>query len=224
MMILLYIYTIASPSALFMSKFTVSIGIFALLKDLTKRIILAPTVKKILKSILISSVICFFMWGIGFLSVFEAIFVSLTLYCFSIYSYLIYKPSKEGKRIIEHIQGLKMFLETAGLSTNGTSKSIVDVKMMENLFPYALVLGLEKEWNRKFKKIFNAQDIRKDHSLFSTNTSVFNLKFYHWLGISSRSSINKGLLGLGNNLGRGNASFGGGFSGGGFGGGGLGGR
>ncbi len=74
----------------------------------------------------------------------------------SIFSYLMYQPTERGQRVIEYLEGLKMFL----MATKMPVKKQVEIekklseKGMEKLFPYAMALGLEKEWEKKFKGLF----------------------------------------------------------------------
>ncbi len=136
------------------------------------------------------------------------ILVSLTLGTSAIFSYLVYKPSEKGARLIEHLEGLKMFLK-ATKDPDHIKKSLDD-KCMEKLFPYAMAIGLEKEWETKFTSLFG-KEAYQEFMLYHPYTSNI---FAHSVFTTARPTRNSG----------GSGSFGGGFSGGGHGGGGGGGR
>ena len=111
----------------------------------------------------------------------------------------MYQPTEKGSRVIEHLEGLKLFLKT--IKTPIEIEKKLDKKCAEKLFPYAVALGVEKEWRNKFEKLFNT----KDNVMFRISTSDFISK------TKASSSCSSG-------------SSGGGCAGGGFGGGGGGGR
>ena len=64
-----------------------------------------------------------------------------------IYSYLIIRPTYEGMQIIAHLDGIKMFLKAVEPTLPGS----INQNRMEELLPYAFLLGLEKEWEAKMK-------------------------------------------------------------------------
>lgn len=136
------------------------------------------------------------------------ILVSLTLGTSAIFSYLVYKPSEKGARLIEHLKGLKMFLKATKDPDN--IKKSLDDKCMEKLFPYAMAIGLEKEWDTKFTSLFG-KEAYQEFMLYHPYTSNI---FAHSVSATARPTHSSG----------GSGSFGGGFSGGGHGGGGGGGR
>ena len=130
------------------------------------------------------------------------------------FHYIMYCPSVYGQDVIEQLKGLKMFLS----ATHRPSEAkILSQKQMEDIFPYALALGLEEEWESKFKSIFGS-------ALYNNlNDNVYRLSHNHH---HFRNSVCKGLTpprshGGGRSGFSGRSGFGGGgFSGGGFGGGG----
>ncbi|MBR1945378.1 MAG: DUF2207 domain-containing protein [Alphaproteobacteria bacterium] len=133
-------------------------------------------------------------------------FYFLSIIALIIYSYLIIRPTYEGMRIIAHLDGIKMFLKAVG----PTLPKEADINKMEALLPYALMLGLEKEWETKMKLVLHGQAYLPDW---------FNGRF----SANCFSSLNTTLSKAGTPPVR-SGSKGGGFSGGGFGGGGGGGR
>ena len=135
-----------------------------------------------------------------------------------LFYYLMFEPTFIGQRQLEKIAGLKMFLEAiTGNKTAQQPDKRVTPQDMENLFPYAVALGLEKAWAKKYEAVFGAQalaEIEKSHIYYMpqirTNLGNYCTTASSYTPPSSSSS------GIG--------SFGGGHAGGGFGGGGGGGR
>ena len=82
-----------------------------------------------------------------------AVFVIIT---FKIFHILMYQPTEQGQRTTEYLAGLKMFLKATKLSVKEEQniEEKLSKRNMEKLFPYALALGIEKDWARKFAKIF----------------------------------------------------------------------
>jgi len=105
-------------------------------------------------------------------------FVSVGLIS-GVFAFLMYQPSEKGQRLLEHLEGLKMFLKATKSPVKNTE---LNEKSMEQLFAYAMALGLEKEWEAKFKDLFGVAEYHAfvgahpyaSHSMvqaFSTATS-----------------------------------------------------
>lgn len=152
-----------------------------------------------------------------------------------IFKYLLFQPTIPGQRSKEKVAGLKMFLKTINGSNIAqkniiSSKDLIDMSMekrltpedMENLFPYAVALGLEKAWERKFKTIFGTDSWQN----FISANPYYQNNFTHRLNHISRSAATHPLTHSHGSspFSSGSGGFGGGFGGGGFGGGGFGGR
>ena len=75
------------------------------------------------------------------------LFFGLSVIALIFYSFLIIRPTYEGMRIIACLDGIKMFLK----SDDKTLPKGVNFKSMEELLPYVVLLGLEKEWEAKMK-------------------------------------------------------------------------
>lgn len=124
-----------------------------------------------------------------------------------VYSHLIIRPTREGMRVIAHVDGIKMFLKA--VQTDLPAE--VNFDKMEKLLPYAVLLGLEKEWDEKMRLITNGINYRPDWYSGHTFSAIrFNGLQSAVAATCARPSSS--------------GSGGGGFSGGGFGGGGGGGR
>ena len=143
------------------------------------------------------------------------------LVTYFIFAYLLYQPTEKGQRLTEYLEGLKIFLKATKLPIKEKLRleEKLNQKNMEKLFPYAMALGLEKEWEKKFSNIFGAvayEDFVSHHPHMSHSfCSSFSSNLYR----SSVSHSSGGSGGFG-----GSGSGGGGCSGGGGGGGGGGGR
>lgn len=111
----------------------------------------------------------------GMLYLVGCYFIIITFAC------LMFQPTVGGQRVIEHIKGIKMFLEAAHhplkpdmiMIDGHYEEAPVSIEDMEELFPYALFLGLEKAWEEKFITIFrkNAIDRIKENIYYSPKFS-----------------------------------------------------
>ena len=134
-------------------------------------------------------------------------FYLLSCVALIVYSYLIIQPTKKGMEVIARLDGIKMFLK----AVEPTLPQGVDFDKMEALLPYAVLFGLEKEWNEKMKLVSAGTAYRPDWyggRLFTSR----NLGTIHSVVSTSCTPPSR------------SGSGGGGCSGGGFGGGGGGGR
>lgn len=134
----------------------------------------------------------------------------------------------KGVVALEHILGLKLYLEVAEkdrlkklqapdakYAANAT-EPVRTVELYEKLLPYAMVLGVEKQWSKQFEHLYTSPP-----DWYSGNWTTFNAVYL-------ASSLNDGIGSAINTAfsapsSSGSSGFGGGFSGGGGGGGGGGG-
>ena len=150
-----------------------------------------------------------------------------------IFAHLMFQPTLIGQRQKEKIEGLKMFLKAVSKPVQEqeisdeseiSKKSLLSNQKrltpsdMDNLFPYAVALGLEKEWSKKFYAIFGAATLAK-----TTHDIWYKPNFQTNFASCCRSSTTSPNSGSGFSS-SGIGSSGGGSAGGGFGGGGGGGR
>lgn len=122
-----------------------------------------------------------------------------------LFSRLMFQPSEKGKRIIEHLKGNAMFLKATKRPLSKEEQEKIMPETMEELFPYALALGLRKEWERQFKRYFNVSP----ELYYGSSHLYYHSSFERCISSSSGCSSGSG---------------GGGSAGGGCGGGGGGGR
>ncbi|PID32380.1 hypothetical protein CR970_00790 [Candidatus Saccharibacteria bacterium] len=142
---------------------------------------------------------------------------------------LMPKRTRKGVNAKEHIDGLKMYLETAEADRLKMLQSpdspyvqrgpepVKTVELFEKLLPYAVVLGVEKQWADEFKNIYTQPPdwYRGNWAAFNTGVLASHLS-------ESVGAMNNSFTPPSSSGGSGFSS-GGGFSGGGGGGGGGGG-
>lgn len=161
--------------------------------------------------ILISIFGAIFLWIIfGFIGV---VSMAITGVIVVIFGYLMPARTKKGVLAKEHILGLKLYMSVAEKRRiefhNAPEKNPA---VFEKLLPYAIALGVEKEWAKQFEGIYMEQP----GWYHGTSGAVFNAaifatsmsNFSNTAGTTMASSTSGG------------SGFGGGGSGGGFGGGG----
>jgi uncharacterized membrane protein len=146
---------------------------------------------------------------------------------YAIFMYLIPAPTKEGRKMMDEVAGFRMYLVTAESQfLNDAHKPDLSVERFEALLPYAIALGVENEWGKKFShhlKSISADAEANYKPLWYSGmaaSSVFHADaFAKSIGSSFNNSISSSSMPPGSSSGSG----GGGFSGGGGGGGGGGG-
>jgi uncharacterized membrane protein YgcG len=139
--------------------------------------------------------------------------------------YLIKAPTVEGRKVLDQLEGLRMFMKTAEedrfnrLQGKGSA-----LEFFERLLPFSIALGVENEWGEQFESYLKAtSDEGMDyHPMWYQNTSMRHFSssaFTSSIGSSLTSNISSSSTAPGESSGSG----GGGSSGGGGGGGGGGG-
>lgn len=128
-----------------------------------------------------------------------------------LFSFIMPAKTAKGVKTYQHILGLKQYLTVAEKDRinfhNAPEKS---PKQFEKFLPYAMVLGVEKEWEKQFKDIYKPQDATWFHGSPAAMTMAgFTRELGSMKGALSREMTSKP-----------SSSSSGGFSGGGFGGGG----
>ncbi len=155
----------------------------------------------------------------GFMGLFSFIFSGVIII---IFGFIMPVKTKKGVEAKEYILGFKDYLSVAEKDRiNFHNAPEKNPERFEKLLPYAMVLGVEKEWAKQFEGIYNespswysdSSGVRFNAVILVSNLSNFSLIARS--NLSSRpSSSSHGAAG-------GHSGFGGGgFSGGGFGGGG----
>ena len=71
-----------------------------------------------------------------------------------VFSALFDQPTRKGRKIMDHILGLKLFIEYADKKRiQFNNPPDLNFETYERLLPYAIVLGLAKEWEGQFNPI-----------------------------------------------------------------------
>jgi uncharacterized membrane protein len=132
------------------------------------------------------------------------------------FAFIMPARTEKGAEMKEYILGFKDYLsvvEKDRLKFANAPEKKPD--RFEKLLPYAMVLGVEKEWAQQFEGIYNQQPSwysDSGHPLFTAYLLSNSLGDF-------RSSVGTAMA-AGSRASSGGSGFGGGFSGGGFGGGG----
>jgi uncharacterized protein (TIGR04222 family) len=78
----------------------------------------------------------------------SALFVGLV----GLFSWLIKAPTPEGRAIMDEIEGFKMYVDVAEKhQLNLMHEPGMTVERFEKLLPYAIALGVENQWGKKFE-------------------------------------------------------------------------
>ncbi|TDK25046.1 DUF2207 domain-containing protein [Luteimonas aestuarii] len=149
-----------------------------------------------------------------------------------VFAILVAAPTQEGRRMLDRIEGLRRYLGVAEkqdlqrLQGPGRDEPALDAARFEFLLPYAVALGVEEAWTKKFTLAVGA-------AAAAAATSA--IAWYHGSGRSGIGDLGSFSKSIGSSLasqiassssppGSSSGGGGGGFSGGGGGGGGGGGR
>ena len=145
-----------------------------------------------------------------------------------VFGSLVRAPTLEGRTLLDEIEGLKLYMSVAERdelkSMRGPDEPVLDAKRYEAMLPFAVALGVEDAWTKKFTLAAGAAaaaQAANSMGWYSGRGPISNLgDFSHSISSSLNSSISSASTPPGSSSGSG----GGGSSGGGGGGGGGGGR
>jgi len=69
-----------------------------------------------------------------------------------IFWYLLPRPTEQGQKALDQLEGLKLYLKTAETSRmNMPGAPEMSISTFEKFLPYAIALGLEKPWTKAFQ-------------------------------------------------------------------------
>ena len=205
-----------------------SFGVFSLWKEFVSAVRNRESVIRILGLFLTSIIFT----GGEFIGLFllsrsvavEAIFVVILIIVLNVvFAYLLKAPTKYGRKAMDKIEGLKLYLEMAETDyINYHLKFTKDVNTFKWFLPYAIALGVEKKWSEKFEGVIDETALRENFEGSGfMHQGMFSPAAFSSSFVSSMSnSISSSMTSPGSSSG---FSSGGGFSGGGFAGGGGGG-
>lgn len=166
--------------------------------------------------------------GAGVLAIIAAVVLAIVI--IAVFASLIRAPTPEGRKLMDEIEGLKLYLsvaerdELAGMRGPGARAApMLDAGRYETLLPYAVALEVEEAWTAKFTAAVGAAAA----ALAANNMGWYRGGNVSDLGSFSRSvgqSLGAQVASASRPPGSSSGSGGGGSSGGGGGGGGGGGR
>jgi hypothetical protein len=83
-----------------------------------------------------------------------------------VFYYLLRAPTAAGRQVMDHIEGLQMYLRTAETPRlNLAGAPEITTERFERLLPYAIALGAEEPWSEAFEQAFArahpGQDVRE---------------------------------------------------------------
>ena len=152
-------------------------------------------------------------------------FAVLTLFMHILFVFLMRAPTPAGRRIMDEIEGFKMYLDTAEQDRLDRMKSPqLTPEVFESFLPYAFALGVENNWCNRFTREF-PEDIEARggyHPAWYIGR-YSGMSGLHHLGDNFNSSFSTAISSASSPPGSSSGSGGGGSSGGGGGGGGGGG-
>ncbi len=142
-----------------------------------------------------------------------------------VFLYLMRAPTPAGRRIMDEIEGFRMYLDTAEQSRLERMRSPeLTPEVFELFLPFAFALGVENNWCDRFARDFpvdqEGRDAYRPHWYIGHSTGLAGL---HHLGNDFNSGFSTAIASASSPPGSSSGSGGGGFSGGGGGGGGGGG-
>ncbi len=154
--------------------------------------------------------------------------MALALVSLIVFARLVRAPTLEGRALLDEIEGLKLYMSVAErqelASMRGPDEPVLDAKRYEAMLPFAVALGVEDAWTKKFTLAAGAAAAAaaaNNMGWYIGRGPISNLgNFSSAIGSSLSSTISSASTPPGSSSGGG----GGGSSGGGGGGGGGGGR
>lgn len=155
-------------------------------------------------------------------NLFKIGFVFFVIIMYAIFAHLMYQPTEKGQRLTEYLAGLKMFLGATKTPIKTKTKENLTENNMEKIFPYAVALGLEKAWAKKFAKVFGMKNYDKFVKEHSYTSDGFRSSFTSGLASGAKEPSSRSDSDSRDSISSGSGGHG--FAGGGGGGGGGGGR
>ena len=150
----------------------------------------------------------------------------LILIVHGLFAWLMKAPTEDGRQLMDALEGFRLYLETAEKDDLNTAHPPeLTPEVFERYLPYAIALGVEHAWAKKFERVF--ADLEKTrgvsyHPIWYAG--VFNASHLGEFGTAMGSAMNTAIASASTPPGSASGAGGGGFSGGGGGGGGGGGR
>ena len=144
-----------------------------------------------------------------------------------LFVFLMRAPTIHGRKIMDQIEGFKMYLETAEKNRlNFSGEPDFTIERFEKLLPYAIALGVEKPWAKRLEGEFARHAIKETQGGYRPgwySGSSFNSRNLGKNVASIATGISAAMISAQPSSASSSGGGGGGFSGGGGGGGGGGG-
>lgn len=158
-----------------------------------------------------------FKWLFGGSAAIIIVSAVVSLIGLGLFTYLIQQPTALGRKILDHLEGFKMYMEYADKERiRLNNPPTMDFEHWEANLPYAIALGVAKEWSNQF-------DPKELERGFSTGHIWYGAMMAHGIHSFDMSSMSSSISSAATPPSKSSGSGGGGFSGGGGGGGGGGG-
>jgi uncharacterized membrane protein YgcG len=178
--------------------------------------------------LIVTGALAFIVAGGSGIPIIVAVLV-LMLIVLGVFSWLVRAPTEEGRRLLDEVEGLRLYLSVAERQDLARMPSpdappLLDAERYEALLPYAVALEVEDAWTKKFTAAAGAAAVAAATQRMGWYSGTGRASdigdFSRAIGSSLSSSISAASSPPGSSSGSG----GGGSSGGGGGGGGGGGR
>ncbi len=204
--------------------------IVAFLSNIVIRLLNGSRASKVFLLIGAFVIVVFSIFIFNFLNTKVVLFgIVFTMYITALilFNYLLKAPTILGRKNMDLIEGLQMYLKTAEEPRMVNQENVEDsIKLFEKMLPYAIALNCETQWTKRFeanlKKHFEQANYQP--TWYSASKPFVVNNFSNQIGSNLQSAITQSSVAPSSSTGgEGSFSSGGGFSGGGFGGGGGGG-
>jgi len=152
-------------------------------------------------------------------------FLVLTMALHGSFAFLMRAPTLAGRRVVDEIEGFKMYLDTAEQDRLDRMRSPqITPEVFETFLPFAYALGVENHWCERFAREM-PEEVRRQTGYHPRwyNGNFRGMDALNHLGDNFGSSFSSAISSASSPPGSSSGSGGGGFSGGGGGGGGGGG-
>jgi uncharacterized membrane protein len=144
------------------------------------------------------------------------------------FAFLVRAPTKEGRALLDEIEGLKLYMKVAErqelASMKGPDEPVLDAKRYEAMLPYAVALEVEDAWTDKFTAAVGAAAALQATQHMHWYTGRGHISNLGDFTSAVSSGLNSTISSASSPPGSSSGGGGGGSSGGGGGGGGGGGR
>lgn len=152
------------------------------------------------------------------------VFALLSALLLGLFAWLMRAPTPAGRKIMDHIEGFRMYLDTAEQDRLDRMQSPkLTPEVFETFLPYAYALGVQNKWCQRFERELPEELRQQGYNPGWYSGQLHGMHALNHLGSDFGSSMSSAISSASTAPGSSSGSGGGGFSGGGGGGGGGGG-